>query len=148
MRAVIQRVRRARVIVDGETVGEIGKGILTLLGVRNGDTEKDVDWIIKKIGALRVFEDEQGKMNLSMLDLKLEHLIVSQFTLWGDASKGNRPSFIEAARPEIAKALYERAIEQSRALGVKTETGRFQAHMLVEIENEGPVTMMIDSSRG
>lgn len=145
MRAVVQRVKSASVVVEGETVGSIGPGILTLLGVRSTDTEADVDRLMKKISALRIFEDENGKMNKSLLDVGGAHLIVSQFTLWGDASKGNRPSFIEAARPEIAKPLYERALKQSAALGLPTQGGRFQAHMEVSLVNDGPVTLLLDS---
>jgi D-tyrosyl-tRNA(Tyr) deacylase len=146
MRAVIQRVRFARVQVDGTIVGEIGTGILTLLGVRQGDTERELEWMISKILKLRVFEDEQGKMNLSLLDIRGEHLIVSQFTLLGDARKGNRPSFMEAAPPDLARPLYEKALELSRSQGVRTEGGRFQAEMKVSLENDGPVTLVIDSA--
>lgn len=149
MRAVIQRVRSAKVeVVEGgstRTVGEIGPGLLTLLGVAPTDTEKDLEWIIGKIVKMRIFEDEAGKMNLSVQDLKREHLIVSQFTLYGDASKGNRPSFITAARPEIAKPLYEKSLEISRAHGVKTEGGQFQAEMLVSLVNDGPVTLVLET---
>jgi D-aminoacyl-tRNA deacylase len=145
MRAVVQRVKSASVVVDGEVVGRIGNGILTLLGVKTGDTEADVEKLMKKIAALRVFEDEAGKMNLSLLDVKGSHLIVSQFTLWGDASKGNRPSFIAAARPEIAKPLYEKALAQSAALGIPTEGGKFQAHMEVSLVNDGPVTLLLET---
>ncbi len=149
MRAVIQRVKSARVeVVEGDqkrTVGEIGAGVVTLLGVAPADTEKELEWLIGKIARLRIFEDEQGKMNLSMLDLKREHLIVSQFTLYGDARQGNRPSFIGAARPEIARPLYERSFELSRSLGLKTEGGQFQAEMRVTLENDGPVTLVIDT---
>lgn len=149
MRAVIQRVRSARVdVIEGgasHLTGEIGAGILTLLGIAPGDTEKDLEWIVQKILKLRIFEDSAGKMNLSLLDLKLEHLIVSQFTLYGDCGQGNRPSFIGAARPEVAQPLYEKALELSRALGVKTEGGRFQAEMRVQLVNDGPVTLVLDS---
>jgi D-aminoacyl-tRNA deacylase len=146
MRALIQRVASAHVKVGGEVVGEIGRGIVTLLGIAPTDTERELEWIVGKILKLRIFEDEAGKMNLSLLDLGLEHLIVSQFTLYGDASKGNRPSFIGAARPEIAKPLYERSLEISRAQGAKTAGGIFQAHMRVSLVNDGPVTLMIDSN--
>lgn len=147
MRALLQRVKEARVVVEGETVGEIGPGILTLLGISATDTERDVEWIIGKIAKMRIFEDADGKMNLSALDQKLEHLIVSQFTLYGDASQGNRPSFIQAARPEQAKALYEKAIEVSKRLGLKTEGGKFQAHMEVRLLNDGPVTIWLESPK-
>ena len=144
MRAVIQRVRSASVSVDGREVSKIGRGLLTLLGVKQGDTEAEAEWIIKKILALRIFEDDEGKMNRSLQDVGGEHLIVSQFTLWGDASKGNRPSFIEAARPEAAKALYEKAIALSESAGTTTRGGQFQANMLVSIENDGPVTILLE----
>jgi len=145
LRAVIQRVQSAEVQVDGKTVGRIGRGVLTLLGVKDGDTERELEWILGKIARLRIFEDEAGKMNLSLQDVKGEHLIVSQFTLYGDASKGNRPSFITAARPEVARPLYEKALEMSRGLGLKTEGGQFQADMKVCLVNDGPVTLVIDS---
>lgn len=145
MRAVVQRVTRASVHVDNQLVSKIGPGFLTLLGVRTGDAEKDVDWLMKKIVSLRVFEDEDGKMNRSLLDVGGQHLIVSQFTLWADTTKGNRPSFIEAARPEIAGPLYERALEQSRLLGVPTHGGKFQASMQVSLVNDGPVTVILES---
>lgn len=147
MRAVIQRVRHAEVVVDGEIVGKIGPGILTLLGVAQGDTEKDLDWIISKISKLRVFEDDQGKMNRSILDVGGEHLIVSQFTLYADASKGNRPSFGDAAPPAIAEPLYQKALAMSAALGIRTEGGRFQADMKVSLLNDGPVTLLLESPR-
>lgn len=145
MRAVVQRVKNASVTVDGVSVGSIDFGLLTLLGVRSSDTEADVDRLMKKISALRIFEDENGKMNRSLLDVGGAHLIVSQFTLWGETSKGNRPSFIEAARPELAKPLYERALQQSAALGLPTQGGRFQAHMEVSLVNDGPVTLLLES---
>ncbi len=145
MRAVVQRVKRASVTVDGAVVGTIEMGVLTLLGVRASDTEADVDRLMKKISNLRIFEDESGKMNKSLLDVGGSHLIVSQFTLWGDASKGNRPSFIEAARPEHAKPLYERALKQSAELGLPTQGGQFQAHMEVSLINDGPVTLLLES---
>lgn len=147
MRALVQRVKSARVRVAGEIIGEIGPGILTLLGISVHDEEAQVDWIIQKIAKLRIFEDAEGKMNRSLLDVKGAHLIVSQFTLYGDPSQGNRPSYIEAARPEKAEPLYRRAIEASRALGIPTESGKFQAEMEVELVNEGPVTLMIESPR-
>lgn len=144
MRALVQRVKWGKVIVDGAVVGEIGPGILTFLGVGSHDTEIDVEKLIGKIVKLRIFEDPDGKMNLSLLDNHYSHLIVSQFTLYGDLSKGNRPSFIDAGNPELAKRLYEKSIEVSRALGIKTETGRFQAHMEVSLLNDGPVTFWIE----
>ena len=145
MKALIQRVQFAKVVIDGQTVGEIGQGILTLLGIAPADTQKEVEWMIAKILKLRIFEDAQGKMNLSLQDIKGEHLIVSQFTLYGDASKGNRPSFIDAARPQIAEPLYLKSLELSRAQGVKTEGGKFGADMKVSLLNDGPVTLMIES---
>ena len=145
MRAVVQRVKCATVTVDGKVVGTIEMGLLTLLGVRASDTEADVDRLMKKISNLRIFEDESGKMNKSLLDVGGSHLIVSQFTLWGDASKGNRPSFIEASRPEHAKPLYERALKQSADLGLPTQGGQFQAHMEVSLINDGPVTLLLES---
>lgn len=148
MRAVIQRVKWAKVEVAGKLVGEIGPGLLTLLGVAPTDTDRELDWMIQKIAKLRIFEDEAGKMNLSLLDNVSQgyaQLIVSQFTLLGDISQGNRPSFMGAARPEIAEPLYEKAILKSRALGIKTERGRFGADMKVSLLNDGPVTLVIES---
>lgn len=148
MRAVVQRVNRSSVIVDGKVVGEIGKGLNVLLGVEEGDSEKDVAYMVEKIINLRIFEDDQEKMNLSLLDVKGEMLCISQFTLMGDCRKGRRPSFSSAARPDEANALYEKFVQAAGDLGVKVETGRFQAHMVVDIENDGPVTMLVDSKRG
>ena len=149
MRAVIQRVTRASVhVIEGqsaELVSEIGAGVFTLLGVKTGDTEKDADWLIRKILALRIFNDLEGKMNLSLKDVGGSHLIVSQFTLWGDTQKGNRPSFIAAAQAESARALYEHALQVSRIEGVETFGGRFQTQMRVATENDGPVTFILDS---
>jgi len=149
MKALVQRVKWAKVVVDGKTVGEIGPGLLTLLGVGSNDTESEAEWTIGKIAKLRIFEDSDGKMNRSLLNLGPEggHLIVSQFTLYGDSTKGNRPSFVDAGKPDLAKALYSRAIEISRRLGLKTETGVFQADMEVSLLNDGPVTFMIDSAK-
>ncbi len=144
MRALVQRVKWGRVVVEGKVVGEIGPGIVTLLGVGSNDTLADVTRIIGKIAKLRIFEDADGKMNRSLLDLSYAHLIISQFTLYGDTSKGNRPSFIDAGKPELARALYENAIEASRALGIKTEAGQFQAHMEVSLLNDGPVTFWLE----
>lgn len=144
MKALVQRVKWAKVVVEGEVVGEIGPGILTLLGVGAADSEKDVVKLVSKIAKLRIFEDDAGKMNLSLLDRSYSHLIVSQFTLYGDTSKGNRPSFIDAGKPELAKSLYEKAIEVSRSMGIKTEAGRFQAHMEVSLLNDGPVTFWLE----
>jgi len=145
MRAVIQRVKRAQVMVDGAKVSEIGAGIVTLLGIFKGDQEDpQLKKLIQKICELRIFEDENGKMNRSLLEIKGSHLIVSQFTLAGDTSSGRRPSFIEAEKPEIAKSMYERALSISSSLGVPTFGGVFQADMKVELVNDGPVTFVID----
>ena len=144
MRALIQRVKWAKVVVEGKTVGEIGPGILTFLGVGANDTETDAERIVAKIAKLRIFEDEAGKMNLSLLDRSYSHLIVSQFTLYGDTTKGNRPSFVDAAKPDLAKSLYEKALNHSKALGLKTESGTFQAEMEVSLLNDGPVTFSIE----
>lgn len=143
MRAVIQRVRNAEVVVDGRVVSKIGHGIVTLLGIAKGDDEATLSKLISKVCELRMFEDDAGKMNRSLKDVGGEHLIVSQFTLLGDCSSGRRPSFIDAERPELAKPLYERAIELSRAAGVKTEGGVFQADMKVGLVNDGPVTFVL-----
>ena len=145
MKAVIQRVRSAKVSVNGELISEIGSGLLTLLGVHEADTEKDAEWLMRKIIALRIFDDAEGKMNLSLQDVGGSHLIVSQFTLWGDTRKGNRPSFQAAARPDPARALYESCLRLSLEAGVPTWGGKFQAHMNVSLENDGPVTLILDS---
>lgn len=147
MRAVIQRVSRAKVSVGGETTGEIGRGILVLLGVSRNDAEKESDYLLEKILNLRIFEDAEEKMNLSLLDIKGELLVVSQFTLYGDARKGRRPSFIEAAAPMRANELYEYFLGQARKQLSKVEAGRFQAMMDVELVNDGPVTILLDSSK-
>ena len=147
MRAVVQRVREASVTVEGREVGRIGPGLLTLLGVRKGDTESDLEKLMQKILKLRIFEDAAGKMNLSLQDVKGSHLIVSQFTLYGECKNGNRPSFIDAARPEEAKALYDKALALSAAAGVPTEGGRFQADMKVSLVNDGPVTLIVEWPR-
>lgn len=147
MRAVVQRVSQSNVKVDGEITGDIKKGLLVLLGVGEGDTEKDVDYMVEKIINLRIFEDENDKMNLSLLDIGGELLVVSQFTLFGDTRKGRRPGFSDAARPEVADQLYINFVEKARNLGVKTETGKFQTHMMVELVNDGPVTLLVDSKK-
>lgn len=147
MRAVVQRVRNGSVTVDGNMVGSIGKGFVVLLGVSEKDTSEDVAYMTDKIVNLRIFEDEDEKMNLSLQDIKGELLVVSQFTLYGDCRKGRRPNFMSAARPEKAEALYKEFVEKCRELGVKTETGTFQASMLVNIENDGPVTVIVDSEK-
>ena len=147
MRAVVQRVSSSKVTVDGNITGEIKKGLLVLLGVTHEDTSKDVDYIIDKVLNLRVFEDENEKMNLSLKDVEGELLVVSQFTLYGDCRKGRRPSFSTAARPELATKLYEEFIEKSRKEGIVTQTGQFGAHMMVDLTNDDPVTILLESNR-
>ncbi len=148
MRCVIQRVSRASVAVEGRVVGEIGPGFLALLGVEEGDDDKDVRYVSDKVTGLRVFEDENDKMNLSIQDVKGAVLAVSQFTLCGDARHGRRPSFSAAARPEVAVPLYEAFCSQLRGAGIPVETGVFQAHMDVSLVNDGPVTILLDSRKG
>jgi D-aminoacyl-tRNA deacylase len=148
MRAVIQRVKRAKVTVAGEITGEIGTGLLVLLGVGRGDDEAAADYLAAKTIGLRVFEDGEGKMNLSVQDAGGAVLAVSQFTLYGDVRKGKRPSFDDAARPETARALYEYFVGKIREAGVRCETGRFQEMMDVELVNDGPVTILMDSGKG
>lgn len=147
MRAVIQRVEKASVSVEGEIKGQIGTGFLALIGVEEGDGDADFKYIADKVPNLRVFEDEQGKMNRSLLDVGGEVLAVSQFTLLGDARGGRRPSFITAARPETADPMYERLVADWRARGIRVETGVFGAHMKVSLVNDGPVTILLDSRR-
>ena len=147
MRAVVQRVSRAKVTVAREVTGEIGRGLLILLGVGAHDAEAEADYLAEKIAGLRIFEDDGGKMNRSVVDVGGAVLVVSQFTLYGDVRKGRRPSFDEAARPEKARALYEYFVERVRAAGLRCETGRFQEMMEVELVNEGPVTILVDSGR-
>ena len=144
MRLVLQRVRSARVRVDGAIAGEIGAGLLVLLGVTHGDTEEQARHLAGKVAGLRIFEDDQGKMNRSVADVGGGVLVVSQFTLYGDCRKGRRPSFDAAAPAERARALYERFAEEVRALGLPVSTGVFQAHMQVELVNDGPVTMILE----
>ena len=145
MKAVVQRVKKASVIIEGKIFGTIEKGFAILLGISETDTEEDVKYLSEKIANLRIFEDSQGKMNLSCLDIKGDFLVVSQFTLIADCRKGRRPSFIEAARPEKAIPLYENFISLLRQTGSKVETGEFEASMVVEIHNDGPVTIILDS---
>jgi len=147
MRAVIQRVSRCRVLVAGKVVGEIGPGLLVLLGVGKADEEAAADYLAEKILGLRIFEDDQEKMNLSVQDRRGEVLVVSQFTLYGDVRRGKRPSFDAAARPEEAKRLYEYFVARIRAAGLRCETGVFQAMMDVELVNQGPVTILLDSEK-
>lgn len=146
MRLVIQRARDARVDVEGKTVGAIGLGFVVLVGVTHDDTEQDADYLVKKLSGLRVFEDSEGKMNLSVKDVGGKILSISQFTLYGDTRKGNRPSFIHAARPEKAEPLYEYFNASLRNLGLEVETGRFGADMKVYLMNDGPVTICMDSA--
>jgi D-tyrosyl-tRNA(Tyr) deacylase len=145
MRVVLQRVASARVVVGEEVVGEIGRGLLVLLGVAHTDTADDVRWLADKVVGLRIFVDDAGKMNRSLSDISGEVLVVSQFTLYGDCRKGRRPSFIDAAPPEIAIHLYEAFVQAVRAQGITTATGRFGAMMQVELVNDGPVTLIVDS---
>ncbi|HEY6839472.1 MAG TPA: D-aminoacyl-tRNA deacylase [Geobacteraceae bacterium] len=147
MKAVIQRVTAAHVEVDTTTVGAIGKGILVLLGVEKGDMEQEADWIAEKIGGLRIFEDDAGKMNLALADIGGELLVVSQFTLAGNCSKGRRPSFDTAAPPQEANRLYEYCVTKLRGLGFPVATGIFQANMQVTLTNDGPVTFILESPK-
>ena len=147
MRAVVQRVDKADVTVDGQITGSVQKGLLVLLGVAEGDTEKDLQYMVDKVTGLRIFEDDADKMNLSVKDVGGELLVVSQFTLCGDARKGKRPSFDKAAKPELANTYYEKFVEMCRAQGLHVETGVFRAHMLVGLVNNGPVTILLDSTK-
>lgn len=147
MRAVVQRVDRASVTVDGRVTGSVQRGLMVLLGVAEGDTAKDLAYIVDKVCGLRIFEDEAGKMNLSVKDVGGAILAVSQFTLCGDCRHGKRPSFSSAAKPEVANAFYEQFVAACRAAGLPVEIGVFRAHMLVELVNNGPVTILLDSSR-
>lgn len=147
MRAVVQRVDYANVEVKGEIVGEIQKGLLVFLGVGEGDSPKDMEYMVDKILGLRIFEDDLGKMNLSLRDINGEILVVSQFTLYGDVRRGKRPSFSSSAKPDMAENLYEEFIKVCKDQGIKTQNGVFGAHMNVEIENNGPVTILIDSNK-
>jgi D-tyrosyl-tRNA(Tyr) deacylase len=145
VKALLQRVTGARVSVAGEEVGRIGQGLVVFVGVADGDTEKDIDYLVSKIVNLRIFSDEASRFNLSAMDIKGELLLVSQFTLLADTRKGRRPGFSQAAPPARAEELFQRFVEQARASGLKVETGRFQAYMQVEIHNDGPVTILLDS---
>jgi D-tyrosyl-tRNA(Tyr) deacylase len=147
LRAVVQRIKEARVVVGGETVGETGPGLLVFLGVGKTDTEDDADYLLSKIAGLRIFEDESGKLNLGLTDVGGELMVVSQFTLYGDARKGRRPSFTDAARNDTAEELYDYFVFKARDMGLHTGTGRFGAKMEVSLINDGPVTMLIDSGR-
>jgi D-tyrosyl-tRNA(Tyr) deacylase len=145
MRAVVQRVKESSVKVDNETIGRIGQGLLVLLGVAKGDTPSDADYLVNKIVNLRIFEDDDAKMNRSLLSISGKMLVVSQFTLLGDCRKGRRPSFVAAAGPQKALELYENFVQQVRRLGISVETGRFQAMMEVALINDGPVTLVLES---
>jgi D-tyrosyl-tRNA(Tyr) deacylase len=147
MRAVIQRVTRASVTIDGEIVGEIGKGLVVLLGIARDDTTQDADYLVPKIVALRIFDDAEGRMNVSVKDIDGGLLVVSQFTLYGDVRRGLRPSWSDAAPPEIAEPLYDYFVESSRKLLGRVETGSFRKMMQVELVNDGPVTILLDSRR-
>lgn len=147
MRIVVQRVNRARVVVDGCVTGEIGPGLVVLVAVGRQDTPETAAAMAEKIANLRIFSDEQGKMNRSLLDTRGALLAVSQFTLYGDARGQRRPSFVQAAPPEPGKALYEEFLRAARALGLRVETGVFQAHMSLELTNDGPVTILLDSDK-
>lgn len=144
MRALIQRVSRASVAVERQTISSIGKGLLILLGVGHGDGEEQATFLAEKTANLRIFEDEQGKTNLSILDVQGEAIVVSQFTLYANTQKGRRPSFIEAALPDVAEPLVNRFVELLRGHGIQTQTGKFGAHMEVEIHNDGPVTIWLE----
>jgi len=145
MRVVLQRVKEAKVTVEGEVVGQIQKGLVLLLGARTGDVEEDVGYLSEKCVNLRIFEDQEQKMNLSALDVKAEVLVISQFTLYGNTSKGRRPSFTDSLEPQEAERLYNIFIDRVEAAGLKTESGVFGAKMLVEIHNWGPVTFILES---
>jgi len=147
MRAVVQRVSEASVVVDNETVGSIKAGFLVLLGVGDDDGQDDVIWLAGKVAGLRVFEDAEGKMNLDLKETGAAALVVSQFTLFGDCRKGRRPSFVSAARPEKADSLYQSFVAELKGLGIPVETGRFQTQMKVQLTNDGPVTLLLDSRK-
>ena len=145
MKILLQRVTRASVNIGGERIAQISQGLVALVGIAKGDTESDAQYLVEKTANLRIFPDKNGKLNLSLLNINGELLAVSQFTLLADTRKGRRPSFIQAALPDEAEALFNRFVELAQATGLKVETGRFQQHMLVEIQNEGPVTIILDS---
>jgi len=148
MRVLLQRVSHASVSIEGNVISSIGKGLLILLGIGHGDGEDQAGFLAEKVANLRIFQDEQGKTNLSVLDIKGEAIVVSQFTLYADARKGRRPSFTDAAAPEIAAPLVERFVELLRGQGVPTQTGKFGEHMSVEIQNDGPVTIWLENESG
>ena len=144
MRAVVQRVSQASVSVEGEVVGAIGQGVVVLVGITHGDTEAQAEWLARKVAGLRIFEDSEGKMNAGLLDVDGAALVISQFTLYADARKGRRPSFTNAAPPEVAKPLVQHFAQALRDHGVPVETGVFGAYMMVEIHNDGPVTILLE----
>lgn len=144
MRVVLQRVSRASVMIDGRTAGAVERGFCLLVGLTHGDTEATVDWMAEKVAGLRLFSDAEGKMNLGLDDVGGAVLVISQFTLYGDAAKGRRPSFVDAARPEQAIPLYQRFVAALRGRGLEVATGEFGAHMMVEIHNDGPVTLILE----
>lgn len=145
MKAVVQRVKNSEVRVSNKIVGKIGKGLLVFLGVTHSDSEKDINWLVNKIKDLRIFQDEQDKMNLSLMDTGGEILIVSQFTLYANAVKGRRPSFVDAAKPDMANELYEKFIDEFKKCGIKVQTGEFGTDMQVSLVNDGPVTIILDT---
>lgn len=147
MRAVVQRVKSAEVLVNDRSIGKIGKGLLVFVGIGRGDSEEDLSFFASKLPELRIFEDSEGKFNLSLKEVKGEMLLVSQFTLYGDCRKGRRPSFTEAEEPALAKHLYERLVLKLREQGIPVQTGEFQAKMEVHLVNDGPVTLLLDSRR-
>ena len=146
MRALVQRVSCASVTIDDDVVGRIGRGLVVLVGISREDTEAEARYIADKVVGLRIFDDERGRFDRSALDIEAELLIVSQFTLYGNTRRGRRPSFTDAAPPEQAEALFSQTVDLFAATGLKVQTGRFQAHMLVSIHNDGPVTIMLDSA--
>lgn len=147
MRALVQRVRDAQVIVNDTVTGQIGPGIVVLLGITHNDTTAEAEHLAHKVTHLRIFPDAESKMNLSLIDINGELLAVSQFTLYGDTRKGNRPSYSEAARPEVAQPLYEHFLNSCRSKGIRVQTGIFQAHMMVELTNDGPLTLLCEAKK-
>jgi D-aminoacyl-tRNA deacylase len=146
LKALLQRVNRASVSIEGQTIASIGRGMVVLVGIASEDTEKDIQFLAEKIINLRIFNDAAGKFNLSSIDIGGEFLLISQFTLFGDARKGRRPNFIAAAQPDVAERMFESLVQQVQSSGLPVYTGKFRSHMIVEIINDGPVTIMLDSS--